>query len=88
MDGEITDCNVTFSGCSLFSTQIPFSPFFLFFFLFVFFPPGIPDAPLLPPCFGFLYVEWIGNEALKSSESLIERMHALEEYIPHDIFAA
>lgn len=80
------NCNVTFLG--LFSTMILFSLFFPVFFLFVFFPPGIPSAPLLPPCVGLLYVEQIGNEALKSFESLIERMCALEEYNPCDIFAA
>lgn len=59
---------------------------FLSFFLFIcFFHPG---SLVLPPCIGFLYVEQIGNEALKSFESLIERMCALEEYNPCDIFAA
>lgn len=81
------NCNVTFSGFSLFSTQILFPLFFLFFlfYLFFFFQLG---SLVLPPCFGFLYVEQIGNAYLKSSEGLIERMCALGEYNLHDIFAA
>lgn len=79
------NCNVTSFG--LFSTLILFSLSFLFS-LCLFFPPGIPSAPLLPPWVGFLYVEQIGNEALQSFGSLIERMCALEEYNPCDIFAA
>lgn len=90
MDGQITEITAMQPFLVLvFSVHTIFFPFSLFFFSFyLFFPPGIPSAPLLPPCVGFLCVEQTGNEALKSFESLLERMHTLKEYNPRDICAA